>query len=94
MDNFTKQLWFAVKIILNCSKKTCNVNVDKLLHTLLHMHPKILEHVGTKEQFLDTYKCNHMLENVPPPFITELPLTINVNNMDADSSTTITLPPP
>ena len=92
VDTYAKNLRFAVQIVLMCGKKTESADVDKFLHTLLHTHGKLLDHVKTtKEEFLASYKRIHTLSSVPDPFITQMPSN---NSAGEHATTTITLPAP
>ena len=74
VDTLALNLRMAVKAILLCDAHDKSVNVDKFVHTLLHLHPELVTHVGNDcNSFLTTYKRVHTLDIIDAPFITEMP---------------------
>ena len=65
LETYARNLRFATKVILLCGKKTKTVDVDKFLHTLLHTHGALLEHVGWKEEFLLVYRLQNIMKHMP-----------------------------
>ena len=95
VEKFATHLCMTVKACFACESTTVTVNTDKFINTLLHVYEvQLLTHCGTDANaFRAIYQRVHTIEALPPPYVTSLPTTSDIEREDGSVQRVTTLPP-
>ena len=95
VEKFATHLCMTVKACFACESTTVTVNTDKFINTLLHVYEaQPLTHCGTDANaFRAIYQRVHTTEALPPPYVTSLPTTSDIEREDGSVQRVTTLPP-